>query len=378
MTMLEWLLGLRNRAKSARPANRNRLRLAVEGLEPRWCPAGPQITSLNAAIVQGDTVMLSGTVSDPGADSLSVSFQGDVTGTAAVSNGSFSLQTQASQLGTIYAQASDNLNNFSTPVQTQLSASPPAITAGITENGGTSVTISGTVTDGSPAGLTVSFSGEVTGSATTDANGNYSFTANAAAPGTISVQTKDVWGLLSNTSSVMIVDVAPSITLSVSQDGNHTVTVSGQVTSQAPGGLTVTLSGVVEGTATTSPTGAFSYTGTASNLGQIYAQVADVWGMTGYGSIEFTNTPPSISGFMANLNSSTDAWTFSGQVCDEYAAGLTVTLSNIPGEGNITVTGGSQGFFTYTTILPAGASGTVTATVTDWWGATSQPVTVTI
>ena len=63
---------------------------------------------------------------------------------------------------------------------------------------------------------------------------------------------------------------------------------------------------------------------------------------------------------------------------DEYPAGLVVTLSNIPGVGNVNVTVAGDGSFSYTVELSANASGTVSASVTDWWGAVSQTVTCTV
>jgi hypothetical protein len=289
--MLEWLLGARKRSRRANTARANRVRLSVEGLESRWCPAGPVIGSFSAAAVpgQGNAVVLTGTVSDPGASSLSLTLQGGVSLTTAVSNGSFSVQTQASALGTIVAQATDNLSLSSSQVSTQL-----------------------------------------------------------AVP-------------------------APTLSFTVSQDGQHNVTVSGQVTAQSPGGLTVTLSGVVTGTATTTSTGSFSWTGTATSLGQVNGAVTDLWGQTGNGTGQLTNTAPSITGFEATY--SAGSWTFSGHVNDEYAAGLTVTVYSVPGVANLSITVGPDDSFSETIVLSPGADGMVTANVTDWWGATSQTVT---
>jgi len=291
--MLSWLFR-RNRSRSARSVVPNRIRLTVEALESRYCPSGPQITSFSASVVQGQTVLLTGTVDDPGASSVSVMFQGAASGTTPVSNGSFSLQTQATALGVISAQAFDNLNMYSSQFPTQL-----------------------------------------------------------AAP-------------------------APTIMFTVAQDGEHNVAISGQVTDLSPGGLTVTFSGVVTGTATTSASGSFSYSGTASALGQINAAVTDLLGVTGSGTAQLTNSAPTINNLEAVYSAGTGVWTISGQVVDEYAAGLTVNLSNVPGEGTATATVETDNFFTLTVEAAATATNTVSASVTDWWGAVSQTVTVTM
>ena len=87
--MLSWLLRGRNKPRRERLPRPNRSRLAVEALESRYCPSGPQVTAFSANVVQGQTVLLTGTVSDPGAGSVSVNFQGAASGTTTVANGSF-------------------------------------------------------------------------------------------------------------------------------------------------------------------------------------------------------------------------------------------------------------------------------------------------
>jgi len=377
--MLTWL-GRKKNPGTARRTD-NRVRLVLEALESRFCPSGgggdsgASISSFSASVVTGHTVLLSGTAG--GSGTITIQFSGVASGsTTAASNGSFSLQTQAGSLGTVYATPSDASGSGS-QVHTQLTVAAPTITLGLTQNQGTSVTLSGTVSANTPNGLTVTFSGKATGSTTTGTGGSYSYTANASGTGTISASVVDVWGQQSNVAQVTISASAPTLTLSVTQDANRDVTVTGQVNDESPSGLAVSLSGVVGGSATTSASGAFTFTGLASALGQITAAVTDPWNLSGSGSVQLTNAAPSITGFAATAGSN-NMWTFSGQVSDEYAPGLTVTLSNIPGVGNVTVLVSSSDTFSYTVQLAAGASGTVDATVTDWWGAISQMVTVTI
>src|SRR5437660_9073679 len=86
---------------------RNRAVLRVEGLEPRYCPAAPVLNSFAATVLDGRNVQLSGMVqTDHGG--VVVNFSGVAGGTATVqANGSFSLNTTASALGTITAVATD-------------------------------------------------------------------------------------------------------------------------------------------------------------------------------------------------------------------------------------------------------------------------------
>jgi hypothetical protein len=147
------------------------------------------------------------------------------------------------------------------------------------------------------------------------------------------------------------------------------------VNDQSPGSLTVTLSGVVSGTATTTSSGSFSWTGTATSLGQVNGAVTDSSGQTATGTAQLTNAPPSITAFQADYSATTGLWTFTGQVTDEHAVGLTVTLSNVPGAGTVTTTVQDNGYFSFTIEAPATSTNVVSASVTDWWGATSATVT---
>jgi hypothetical protein len=284
------------RNKAAQAAPRNRVRLALEELESRFCPATavmPQITSFTATILSNHMVALSGTVSDNNPASVKLNFSGVAGGsTTANANGQFFLQTTASQLGAIYVVAQDAQNQMF---------------------------------------------------------GNMAVLADSGA----------------------------TITgLTITQGGGRTVTVQGQVNAASPGGLTVTLSGVVSGTAITNASGQFTFTGTARSLGQISASVTDVWGVSGGAAGQLTNNAPVISNFTAVYTGANNYWTFEGQVTDENAAGLIVTLSGLASLNNVQVTVGADGWFTITEQLQPNETGMAAAVVTDAWGATSNTAEV--
>jgi hypothetical protein len=136
----------------------------------------------------------------------------------------------------------------------------------------------------SPAGLTVQLTGAASGTATTDANGNFSVTLTATALATIYASTTDG---LSNTASVLLADVAPTISnFAFTEDSSNLYVFSGTVTGNNAGEV-VTLGGMVAATdgqvLPVSSTGYFSLaiqlTG-ASNDGSITAQATDWWGLT--------------------------------------------------------------------------------------------------
>jgi exosome complex RNA-binding protein Csl4 len=358
-------------SKSSRNQNRNRVRLSFEALESRYCLSAPSITGFNAVVETGHTILLSGTVSDSNPGTVALQFSGVAAGTtSADSTGHFQLETTAANLGMVYAVASDSTGASSMQAQTMLSTPSPQVTLNLTQNAGTSVTLSGQVFVNTPGGLTITFSGQVSGTVVTNSNGTFSYTANAAGLGSIYAKTTDVWGQTSNTAQVSISSTPPTISLTVSQRANQNVYVSGKVTDESPANLTVSLTGVVSGTATTASDGSFSYTGPASALGKINASVTDPWGQTGTGSTTLTNVAPQITNFQA-INLGQNMFTFEGQVMDEWAPGLTVQLSGLLGV-NTSVTVANDDWFTYTTTLQANQAGYVSAVTTDWWGLQSN------
>jgi hypothetical protein len=341
-------------------------------LESRYCPAHPPgILTFGASVLSGHTVLLSGRAM-PGE---AITFSGVASGaTTAGSTGSFSLQTEATALGAVYASAWDAVDQMESVAGVILSTPPPVIMLGLSVNNqGRSVTLSGGVTSNSPSGLTVTFGGQVTGSTVTGADGSYSLTANAGL-GAISASAVDIWGQHSNVTQVILSDSGPVVTLSVVQGAYRNVTVTGTVSDPAPADLTVTLGGVVSAIVTTGTGGGFSYTGAASSLGQVTAAVVDPWGLSGSGTTQLTDTAPTIIGFQATYSVQTGTWTFSGQVSAGFAPGSTVTLTGIAGIAVLTVTVGSDGSFSYCIALDQWVTGVAYASATDAWGLTSQTV----
>jgi hypothetical protein len=166
-----------------------------------------------------------------------------------------------------------------------------------------------------------------------------------------------------------------SLTLNAAYGANHAVTLSGHVNDLLPAGLTVTFSGAITGSTVTDSNGDFSVTLTAALLGTVTATVTGSQpGSTGYASLVLSNVAPTIVNFTATQDSAT-CWTLSGQVTDEYAAGLVITFSSAiaPLNGQ-TVVVGDDGWFTLSfNTQGMDYSGTVTVQVlADWWGLASN------
>ncbi len=154
-----------------------------------------------------------------------------------------------------------------------MSDSAPSVSLSASPTGsGRMVHLSGSVGDAAANGMTVSFSGVVSGSTTADASGNFSFDAEASGLGDVTASVTDPWGQGGSADSSVDVE-APAVSLTVSQTGNgKEVMVSGGVTGTGTNGITVNLSGVVVGTTTTDANGQYSF------LAQLLA-----WRSYGYG-----------------------------------------------------------------------------------------------
>ena len=149
------------------------------------------------------------------------------------------------------------------------------------------------------------------------------------------------------------------------------VTVSGTVTNTStPGGLTVLLSGVIAGTATTDSEGNFSGTFAASGQGAAYAATSD-----SQSNIATSNvTDPGTT--MTNFGGSegpTDVWVFSGKVTGGYQ-GETVNFDGIQSMAGKSTTTDANGNFTYAIQLDEqpNDNGPVYVEAVDAWGVSSN------
>jgi hypothetical protein len=262
-------------------------------------------------------------------------------------------------------------------LETRYCPAPVITSFTATVTSGKSVTLTGTLTDGNPSSVSVAFSGVMSGSTTADANGNFSYTANATGLGTVSAVGTDAQQLTSNTAQAQVAAAKPSLTLYYSIVTQTKVVLTGTVTAGTAGGLTVSFTGVVSGSTITKSDGTYLTTLNASGLGQVQATVTDVWGqVSDPASVTVTQAPPSIVSFQANRNSGT-TWTFSGTITDLTAAGDTVTFSGLPSLQGKTATTQSDGTFSLVVTLRQGEDGTAAAICTDWFNLTSpQKLTV--
>jgi hypothetical protein len=149
-----------------------------------------------------------------------------------------------------------------------------------------SVELDGTVTDLHPGSVTVSFGGVMTGTVSTNADGSFSFTADASSLGTVTAVATDDRSLTSAPAGGQVVSNPPQIDAFYGgvQSGN-TWTFQGHVTDESPAGLTVTFSSNVpqlQGqSATVDASGNFYITEVLplGTTGTIAAQTWDWWSL---------------------------------------------------------------------------------------------------
>src|SRR5207302_904100 len=110
-------------------------------------------------------------------------------------------------------------------------------------------------------------------------------------------------------------------------------------------------------------------------LGDIMAMTSDPFmAFSNMPTVTLTSNAPSISNFQVSyyLNYAT----FSGQVTDESAPGLTVQLGGLSSLMGESTTVGSNGWFYLTVQLQPNEQGTATADVLDWWMQSATQATV--
>ncbi len=182
----------------------------------------------------------------------------------------------------------------------RLARGGPIISMNITMNGLKSVTLSGTVLDNSasPAGLTVTFTGVVSATTTTDSSGNFTITTNASALGDVEAATVDGLDHISNTATVTVACAAPVISNFTWSSSYGVVIFTGTVTCPDASGMVITIQGSptrlqdgVTTTATSNGTFSWSFIQQRGDTGDVGASCVDCWGQQSNVAITFLTFP---------------------------------------------------------------------------------------
>jgi hypothetical protein len=199
--------------------------------------------------------------------------------------------------------------------------------------------------------------------------------------GTLSANVTNDEGETSDPVEVSIASAVPTISnFQVTQGLGSTFTISGQVADESPNNLAVSFGGLdsLQGlSATTASDGTFSLTVNipAGESGLVSAQVTDCWGLTSdLAQVELDNPlppnqTPTLTFTVTNLYQN---WIeIAGQVTDENPGDLYVYFTGIYDGYAVT---NSDGSFSITVV--AGSLGSITGTVTDSAGQSSDSVVV--
>ena len=261
--------------------------------------AAPTVT-LSVGSVDGTEVTLTGNVSAPDPQSCTVNLSGAVAGSATPdASGNFSFQTTTASLGAVFASATDAWGQTSDTAQVDLTSpndatatdnssdgSAPQLTVTVSYGTGQNVTLTGHVDDADPESCTVIFSGPVDGQVTPDANGAFSFQAQASGLGTIAATAVDASGQNSDEVDVTLASAPPVITTfrGVELSGGNW-SFQGQVSDESVAGLTVSFNGIscLQGQQATTEANGWFYLNVvagANDYGTVAAQVTDCWGQT--------------------------------------------------------------------------------------------------
>lgn len=265
-----------------------RAALRLEQLEDRLTPAAPVITSFLAQHI-GNQVMISGFFTDETPDTASVTLSGTVSTTLTPMGGMFYYVGSYTSGGSVTATVTDE-EALTASTSGSIQEPNPNVSVTISNvsyGAGRQVTITGSVSDSNVQGRAVVFTGAATGSTTCNANGEFSATLTASTLGTVTATVYDSVGQYSDTDTCTLTSGVPSLSnLNISEHDNRWYNITGLVTDESPGGLTVYFGGQPVSLAGLSTTvnsdGTFSLwvqlNGTSSDEGTAHINVSDWWG----------------------------------------------------------------------------------------------------
>ena len=146
--------------------------------------------------------------------------------------------------------------------------------------------------------------------------------------------------------------------------------ISGSVDDDTPGSCTVTLAGAANGSVKCDAAGNFSGVFDVPALGSATAVASDGTQNSDPVELTLTNVAPTTS--CRCVVGKGNTLTISGVVSDEAPAGLTVVLSGSRAVSGLAATVLANGTWSVSVPIAAGSHGSVTATVTDWYGLTGS------
>ncbi|MBI5890712.1 MAG: carboxypeptidase regulatory-like domain-containing protein [Nitrosomonadales bacterium] len=204
----------------------------------------------------------------------------------------------------------------------------------------TSYSISGTVSGATVSGVTVNLTGTSTASTTTDASGNYSFTA--LANGSYTVTPSQTGFTFNQLSAAVTVSGANVTGTNFTATANAAPTYSLSGTVDALTGVTLTLSGGATAT-TNSTAGSYTFSGLADATScTVTPSLAGYTFSPASATVLIASADGTVPNFVATANPVT--YSISGTVSGAVTQGVAVTLTGASTLNTITAADGSYSF----------------------------------
>ncbi len=213
-----------------------------------------------------------------------------------------------------------------------------------------SVQLSGHYTGSEPSGVTIIFSGAVTGASTiTDANGYFSLTTSEnVSLGTVFASTLDENQQPTNTTSDVITVDAPTVSLEISVLSGDSLVVIGHTENHDALGA-VTFSGILSGTTNIDSNGDFEFDNSVPGPGVLTATVVNEWGLSASAEISVAQlaTPTLAAEVLADhqvlLTGSLGGQQYANIVITFSGAVSGTTITDCSGNFSFNATAASQG-----------------------------------
>jgi hypothetical protein len=313
------------------------------------------------------TYSISGTVTLSGAALSGVTI--NLTGTATAStttdiSGNFSFTGLSNGTYTITPSLTDHTFKPVSTVVVVSGASDNNINFAATATTASTYSISGTVSGAVLSGVTITLSGDTTGTATTDASGKYSFPG--IVDGSYTVTPSIMGGYtFSPTNATVSVNGADVTVTNFAETAVSTTTykISGTVTASgsAFSGVIISLTGAATASTTTDTSGNFSFTGLYNGDYTVTPVPTNSYIFTPSSTAVTISSDSVASISFAATSSTASTYNISGTVSGAVLSGVTITLS---GAGSATTTTNASGNYSFPYIVDG--SYTVTPSLTGY------------
>ncbi len=322
------------------------------------------------------TYSISGTVTLGGSalSGVTINLTGAATAsTTTDSSGNFSFTGRSNGTYTVTPSLTDYTFKPVSTVVVVSGASDTNINFAATANTASTYSISGTVSGAVLSGVTVTLSGDTTGTAITDASGKYSFPG--IVDGSYTVTPSLTGGYtFSPTNETISLNGADVTVTNFTETAVSTTTysISGTVTASgsALSGVTISLTGAATASTTTDTSGNFSFTGLYNGDYTVIPVPTNNYIFTPSSTAVIISNASGISISFTATSSTASTYNIYGTVSGAVLSGVTITLS---GAGSATTTTNASGNYSLPYIVDG--SYTVTPSLT---GYTFSPTNVAV